>query len=264
MRFVSRVPAAHEPSLGNQRRPWSPAFHVADLSPSRVKPASDREPARPGDPLAEDVATLSQPLIIGALLLVDVLNFAASGLLAYRSVVGPMALDWTLFLCRPGDRDPCRPHRVARALVLYHPRPRRFPPPEPQFFAGFCRRARDLERRMRPDRFGRTLYPAILEPALGAVGPGSRRFQPRRFRLRHGALDAPGPAGAAHGHCRRRRPGAGNRPQAGEKRQGRAENFGAVRRPRPVAPVGGVGRLQIAGGVRRPRGLLPRPSRSIC
>ncbi len=98
MRFVSRVSSA-SPSAAETEADWSPAFHVADLSMARGRPVADREPTRRDEAPADDVATISQPLIIGALLLSDVSNIAASGFLSYRYVVGPMALDWSLFLC---------------------------------------------------------------------------------------------------------------------------------------------------------------------
>ena len=79
--------------LGSQ-----PAFFVADLRAARAAPSPDLSPKPPrlndaADPFA---ATVSQPLVIGALALCDGLTFLAAGLLAYFSIIPPFAADWSL------------------------------------------------------------------------------------------------------------------------------------------------------------------------
>jgi Undecaprenyl-phosphate glucose phosphotransferase len=83
------------PASASSRESWSyPAFHVADLSAASRCAAP--EPPRPAEPGAERI---SQPMLVGALHLFDVLNFPTSGLLAYLSASRTASLDgvwlWT-------------------------------------------------------------------------------------------------------------------------------------------------------------------------
>ena len=95
MRFARKYSMPAESSGDPSDDQWSqPAFFVADMSAARAAP-----PARA--PRVNDVAdpvsaTISQPLVIGALALFDHLNFVASGILAYFSVIPPFAADWRL------------------------------------------------------------------------------------------------------------------------------------------------------------------------
>lgn len=76
---------------------WScPAFHVADLSaPDRLtQPELD---ARDNAPQLSAEARISQPRIVGALLLFDLLNFPVSGFLAYRAAAPSLSLGWDWF-----------------------------------------------------------------------------------------------------------------------------------------------------------------------
>ncbi|MDI4640831.1 undecaprenyl-phosphate glucose phosphotransferase [Rhodoblastus acidophilus] len=92
--MAERLSSRIQPGSDAAPEGWGrPAFHVADLTRlRRPETAPGVEPWR-GKAIPPD-ARISQPLLVGALLLFDVLNFPASGLLAYLATSAPRSLDW--------------------------------------------------------------------------------------------------------------------------------------------------------------------------
>jgi Undecaprenyl-phosphate glucose phosphotransferase len=75
---------------------WSrPAFHVADFRAASADQAGEAEHVRGEGVTAK--ARISQPAVIVALLLFDQVNFFATGLLSYLSVIEPADFDWRFF-----------------------------------------------------------------------------------------------------------------------------------------------------------------------
>jgi Undecaprenyl-phosphate glucose phosphotransferase len=94
---VSKLSPATEAREGNAGDHWSrPDFLVADLSSVAARFAPEGDAPRKAQLPAG--APISQPLLVGALLLFDLANLVTTGFLAYRSVVGPLAMDAPYFL----------------------------------------------------------------------------------------------------------------------------------------------------------------------
>lgn len=95
MRFATKFSPSLDPSADPSTDRWSkPAFLVADLSAARAEPLARER--RENDPPDAAEAPISQPLVVGALLLFDPLNFAASGLMSYLSATTLPAGEWPL------------------------------------------------------------------------------------------------------------------------------------------------------------------------
>ncbi len=95
MRFATKFIPSVDPSADPSTDQWSrPAFLVADLHAARAAP--QEKARRENDAPEADKATISQPLVVGALLLFDCLNFIASGLVAFLSAATTLRGDVSL------------------------------------------------------------------------------------------------------------------------------------------------------------------------
>jgi Undecaprenyl-phosphate glucose phosphotransferase len=86
MRMAGRLTSGSRTPSNEEEQGWSrPGFHVADLHRTYKCGAA---------PVPPPVSRISQPLLVGAVMLFDMLNFAASGLFAFMAASPDSGADW--------------------------------------------------------------------------------------------------------------------------------------------------------------------------